>query len=284
MSDKVLKHPLVREYLHELDKASLTLPAAQARELREQIAAHLDEALPPDATHEQVRDEMGKGRPPPLPRRRRGRPGGPVAGHPGAGPAGPRPLVDLGPRCRAHRDRRLGPDLHAARAQRGPAGPGLSGQLVLPAGPGELGDDEAGSTPSTPSRTASASSRGSRSACATTATGPEVLGVAPHWLVFSLQPVQVAVGSGKWADFGSFTGSVRWSSPGSIPPHSARLLLAMDLRSLHGDRRGVFIRRGRAADRPRRRLHPDRGRTAAGLVRADRQQGIGRVPLAGAPR
>jgi hypothetical protein len=64
MNDTVLEHPLVRQYLHELDKASLTLPAAQARELREQIAAHLDEALPPGATPEQVRDEIGRlGRP-----------------------------------------------------------------------------------------------------------------------------------------------------------------------------------------------------------------------------
>lgn len=60
MSDTVLEHPVVREYLRELDKASLTLPAAQARELREQIAAHLDEALPPTAAPEQVRDEIGR--------------------------------------------------------------------------------------------------------------------------------------------------------------------------------------------------------------------------------
>jgi hypothetical protein len=60
MSDTVLEHPLVREYLRELDRASLTLPAAQARELREQIAAHLDEALPPGATPEQVSDEIDR--------------------------------------------------------------------------------------------------------------------------------------------------------------------------------------------------------------------------------
>ena len=42
--------------------------------------------------------------------------------------------------------------------------------------------------------------------------------------MFSHQPVQVAVGSGQWADHDSFTGSVSWSSPCSIPPHSARLL------------------------------------------------------------
>ena len=64
MKDTVLEHPLVREYLRQLDRASLTLPATQARELREQIATHLDEALPPGATQEQVRDEIGRlGRP-----------------------------------------------------------------------------------------------------------------------------------------------------------------------------------------------------------------------------
>jgi hypothetical protein len=60
MNDTVIEQPLVRQYLRALDRASLTLPAAQARELREQIAAHLDEALPPGATDEQVRDEIGK--------------------------------------------------------------------------------------------------------------------------------------------------------------------------------------------------------------------------------
>jgi hypothetical protein len=47
-------------YLHELDKASLTLPAAQARELREQIASHLAEAVPPGATDEEILDEIGR--------------------------------------------------------------------------------------------------------------------------------------------------------------------------------------------------------------------------------
>jgi hypothetical protein len=46
MSETVLEHPLVRQYLRALDAACVTLPAERARELREQIAAHLDEALP----------------------------------------------------------------------------------------------------------------------------------------------------------------------------------------------------------------------------------------------
>ena len=60
MSDTVLEHPVVREYLRELNVACVSLPVAQARELREQILAHLDEALPPGATTEQVLDELGR--------------------------------------------------------------------------------------------------------------------------------------------------------------------------------------------------------------------------------
>jgi len=58
MSGTVLEHPLVRDYLSNLDAACATLPAAQSRELREQITAHLDEALPPDAADEEVAAEL----------------------------------------------------------------------------------------------------------------------------------------------------------------------------------------------------------------------------------
>jgi hypothetical protein len=64
MSDTVLEHFLIREYLRELSEACLTLPAAQARELREQITAHLAEALPPGATDAEVEAELDRlGRP-----------------------------------------------------------------------------------------------------------------------------------------------------------------------------------------------------------------------------
>jgi hypothetical protein len=49
MSGTVLDHWLVRGYLRELDAVMRGLPPAQARELREQITAHLDDALGPDA-------------------------------------------------------------------------------------------------------------------------------------------------------------------------------------------------------------------------------------------
>jgi hypothetical protein len=60
MSGVVLEHPLVRIYLRELSAACVTLPKAQARELREQIEAHLDEALPPDADDAAVRTELAR--------------------------------------------------------------------------------------------------------------------------------------------------------------------------------------------------------------------------------
>ncbi len=60
MSDTVLEHPLVREYLRQLNAACAAMPAAQAKELREQIAAHLDEALPPGAAEADVRAELAR--------------------------------------------------------------------------------------------------------------------------------------------------------------------------------------------------------------------------------
>jgi hypothetical protein len=54
MTGTVLDHRLVRDYLGELDAAMRGLPAVQARELKEQITAHLDDALPPDAGDHEV--------------------------------------------------------------------------------------------------------------------------------------------------------------------------------------------------------------------------------------
>ena len=54
MNGTVLDHWLVRGYLRELDAVMRGLPAAQARELREQITAHLDDALRPDAGDDEV--------------------------------------------------------------------------------------------------------------------------------------------------------------------------------------------------------------------------------------
>ncbi len=54
MSGTVLDHRLVRSYLGELDAAMRGLPAAQARELKEQITAYPQDALGPDAGDQEV--------------------------------------------------------------------------------------------------------------------------------------------------------------------------------------------------------------------------------------
>jgi hypothetical protein len=54
MSGTALDHPLIRSYLRELDAAFAGSPAGQARELREQITAHLQDALPAGASDQEV--------------------------------------------------------------------------------------------------------------------------------------------------------------------------------------------------------------------------------------
>jgi hypothetical protein len=60
MSDTVLEHPLARDYLHALDAACAGLPAARARELHDQIAGHLEDALPPGAGDDEVQAELAR--------------------------------------------------------------------------------------------------------------------------------------------------------------------------------------------------------------------------------
>ena len=54
MSGAALDNPLVREYLRELEAAFARLPAGQSGDLREQITAHIIDALPRGAADEQV--------------------------------------------------------------------------------------------------------------------------------------------------------------------------------------------------------------------------------------
>jgi len=64
MSGTALDHPLVRDYLRELHFALALLPAARADELTEQITAHLDEALTPDSSDEEIAAVLSRlGRP-----------------------------------------------------------------------------------------------------------------------------------------------------------------------------------------------------------------------------
>jgi hypothetical protein len=54
VSGTVLERPSVQDYLRDLNLALRGVPPIKARALREQIAAHLDEALPPDADDEEI--------------------------------------------------------------------------------------------------------------------------------------------------------------------------------------------------------------------------------------
>jgi HAAS len=64
MTDAALDHPLVRAYLRELDNALAPLPPARGAELRDQIAAHFDEELPPGASDDEVADAIRRLGPP----------------------------------------------------------------------------------------------------------------------------------------------------------------------------------------------------------------------------
>jgi hypothetical protein len=59
-----LDHPLVRDYLAELEAVLAALPPPQAADLREQISAHLDDALPPDADDDTVAGTLARLGPP----------------------------------------------------------------------------------------------------------------------------------------------------------------------------------------------------------------------------
>jgi hypothetical protein len=225
MSDTVLDRPLIRWYLRELDKASLTLPAAQARELREQIAAHLAEALPPDATQKQVSEVIGRlGTPRSL----------------AVAAAGPAPR-SLPARLRVRLTRVRWRTWVSAAAIVALAGSGLSyALLALNAAPLVQSLETGWYYPQDQARSVMTQAGVDTQYTVPYRFGQEqgilvsiinnsdwtqtVLGVGPRWSPFTWQPIQVAVGSGKWADFGSSAGTVSWASPGSIPPHSVRLL------------------------------------------------------------
>ena len=72
MPGTALDHPLVQQYMRELDAALKALPVQSARELREQLTAHLDEVLRPGADDQAVTETLHRlARPailPPKPR------------------------------------------------------------------------------------------------------------------------------------------------------------------------------------------------------------------------
>jgi hypothetical protein len=54
MNETGLVHPLVAGYLRQFGAAASILPVPRARELREQVAAHIDEAVGPEASGEEI--------------------------------------------------------------------------------------------------------------------------------------------------------------------------------------------------------------------------------------
>ena len=224
MSDTVLEHPLVRDYLRELSIACAYLPLAQARELREQIAAHLDEALPPGATTEEVAAELSRlGSPRSLAadaagpgrrsfvRRLRNRLGR-VRWWAWVALAA---LVALTASALTYTLLVLSVTLTQGpvslwyypqdQARSRPNQGGITTQFTVPERPGQQGVEISVFNNSDWTQT--------------------VVGIVANRAPFGSSSVQVAVGSGKQADAGdSFAGPVSWSSPGIIPPHSFRLL------------------------------------------------------------
>ena len=151
MSAAVLEHPLVRDYLRRLDAACAALPYAQARELRDQIIAHLDEALPPRCRRRRGRCGARPARHP-VRARRRGRRPRPALSRRGAPAQPPVPPELAGPdadRRGVRPDRRAGspgagnlPQLCPERRLRSCRD--AAQHLVVPAGPtrARVGDDE----------------------------------------------------------------------------------------------------------------------------------------------
>jgi hypothetical protein len=54
VSETALVHPLVTRYLKLFDAEASVLPVPRARELREQVVAHIEDAVGPDAGDEEI--------------------------------------------------------------------------------------------------------------------------------------------------------------------------------------------------------------------------------------
>ena len=233
MSATVLEHPLVRDYLRRLDAACAALSAAQARELRDQIIAHLDEALPPDAADDEVGAELD----------RLGTPAELAAE--AAGPARPSARARL--RTRLSRLSWRARTLIAVAVV----------LIVVPvAGAAIYLNSALSATPLIRDGIGAwwfPQDRNARGASTTTAGDVTQLSVPERWgqqqgIVVGIyndsnwtqtivglggawaqpgpfSPVRLAVGSDPIVDEGgSWSAKTRWDLPGSIPPHSERLL------------------------------------------------------------
>ncbi len=224
MSDTVLERPLVKEYLRALDAACASLPVAQAEELHEMIAAHLDEALPPGAADAEVRAELNRlGTPRSL----------------GAAAAGPSRFPVL--RRLRNWVRRVRWRTWTAIAVLVPALGTGAGFLISMNSAAPLASDSAGWL----YRVDQVRAVDIRADLVTQTTVPVrsgqrqgieilvwnnsdwtqvILGPGPHWQPFSDKPIQVTVQTGPHLnEVGTaLSGGSTFVSPGAIPPNSAR--------------------------------------------------------------
>lgn len=224
MSDTVPVRPLVREYLRALDAACASLPVAQAEELHEMIAAHLDEALPPGASDAEVRAELTRlGTPHSL----------------AATAAGPSRFPVL--RRLRNRARRVRWWTWTAIAVLVPAlGTGV-GFLISMNSAASLTSDSAGwlyhadqvravdITADEVTQTTVPFRSGQRQGIEILVWNNSdwtqvILGPGPNWQPFSDEPIQVTVQTGPHLnEVGTaLSGGNSYLSPGAIPPHTAR--------------------------------------------------------------
>ena len=226
MSGTVLEHFLIRDYLAGLSAACVTLPAAQARELREQIAAHLEEALPPGATDAEVQAELARlGRPRSLAAEAAGPGFQPIArrvrnwlGHVrwwvwaavallvATASTGAGVLISMNSAAPLIQDSTFGWYFPQDQGREVETQAGDTTQLTIP----QRYRQEQGFVINILNESDWTQT---------------VLGVAqPFFYPFGNRPPQIAVGGDKNVDLGGMDDLVRWSATGSIPPHSVRAL------------------------------------------------------------
>jgi hypothetical protein len=224
MSDTVLERPLVKEYLRALNAACASLPVAQAEELHEMIAAHLDEALPPGASDAEVRAELTRlGAPPSI-----------------AAAAAGQSRFPVLQRLRSW-TRRARWWTWAAIAVLVPALGTGAGFLISMNGAAPLRSDSAGWLYHADQvRAVDISADGVTQTTVPVRSGQRqgieilvwnnsdwtqvILGPGPNWQPFSDEPIQVSVQTGPHLNEAgtALSGGSSYVSPGAIPPDSAR--------------------------------------------------------------
>ena len=233
MSGTALDHPLIRGYLRELDAAFAGSPAAQARELREQITAHLEDVLPAGASEQEVAAALA----------RLGSPAS-LAAEAGAARPAPSPAARAGHRMRAALSRRtwrfwsiaaaavilagsatsyVTAVLTASALQPGPAAgwwyPQDAAHNVVTSAD-EVGQNTVAIRP------------GQRQGLFVVIYNPSdwtqtVLGPADHWaqsLGSTFAQFSVSTVGYEQDNYPGDPRSVRYRLPGAIPPHQSRVL------------------------------------------------------------